>query len=151
MHFFIIFVLGYPLPTVAWFFNGNPIDIEDQKKYRLIKPAVLEIKNIMEHNIGSYECEASNIFGKTRSETYLEILGKYLHCVKSVRIRSYSGSHFPTFGLNTDQNNPKYGHFFRIVVYYQKRKVVLKNFPIFTGKHLFWNLFLIKSECLQLY
>ena len=23
------------------------------------------------------------------------------HCVKSVRIRSYSGSHFPAFGLNT--------------------------------------------------
>ena len=27
------------------------------------------------------------------------------HCVKSVRIRSYSGPHFPAFGLNTDQNN----------------------------------------------
>ena len=27
---------------------------------------------------------------------------KHLHCVKSVRIRSYSGLYFPTFGLNTD-------------------------------------------------
>ena len=27
---------------------------------------------------------------------------KHLHCVKSVRIRSYSGPHFPTFGLNMD-------------------------------------------------
>ena len=25
------------------------------------------------------------------------------HCVKSARIRSYSGSHFPTFGLNTER------------------------------------------------
>ena len=49
------------------------------------------------------------------------------HCVKSVRIRSYSGPHFPAFGLNTerygisphsvrmrenaDQNNSEYGHF----------------------------------------
>ena len=40
-------------------------------------------------------------------------------CVKSVRIRSYSGSHFPVFELNTerpeklnaDQKNTKYGHF----------------------------------------
>ena len=24
------------------------------------------------------------------------------HCVKSVRIRSYSGPHFPAFGLNTE-------------------------------------------------
>ena len=34
----------------------------------------------------------------------------YYHCVKSVRIRSYSGLHFPTFGLNTE----RYGVSFRI-------------------------------------
>ena len=41
-----------------------------------------------------------------------------LHCVKSVRIRSYSGPYFHAFGLitgrmreNTDQNNSEYGHF----------------------------------------
>ena len=43
------------------------------------------------------------------------------HCVRSVRIRSYSGSYFPAFGLNTeysvrmqehkDQNNSEYGLF----------------------------------------
>ena len=27
------------------------------------------------------------------------------HCVKSDRIRSYSGLHFPTFGLNTDRHS----------------------------------------------
>ena len=27
----------------------------------------------------------------------------YMHCVKSVRIRSYSGPHFPAFGLNTQR------------------------------------------------
>ena len=30
-----------------------------------------------------------------------------LHCIKSVRIWSYSGTHFPAFGLN----NFEYGHF----------------------------------------
>ena len=52
------------------------------------------------------------------------------HCVKSVRIRSFSGPHFPAFGLNkeeilrispysvrirenTDQKNSEYGHFSR--------------------------------------
>ena len=53
-------------------------------------------------------------------------------CVKSVHIRSYSGPHFPAFGLNTEryfvslriqysvrmrenaeQNNSEYGHFSR--------------------------------------
>ena len=42
------------------------------------------------------------------------------HCVKSVRIRSFSGPFFFAFGLNaysvrmrenTDQKNSKYGHF----------------------------------------
>ena len=48
------------------------------------------------------------------------------HCVKSVRIRSYSSPYFPSFGLNTersvsphsvrmqrntDQNNSEYGHY----------------------------------------
>ena len=36
-----------------------------------------------------------------------------LHCVKSVRIWSYSGPYFPAFRLNTDQNNSEYGHFLR--------------------------------------
>ena len=45
---------------------------------------------------------------------------RHHHCVKSVLIRSYSGPHFPAFGLNTvrmgenaDQNNSEYGHFLR--------------------------------------
>ena len=53
------------------------------------------------------------------------------HCVKSARIRSYCGPHFPAFGLNTgkysaspysvrmeenrDKNNSEYGHFSRSV------------------------------------
>ena len=36
-----------------------------------------------------------------------------MHCVKSVRIRSYSGSNFPALGLNTGQNNSEYGHVLR--------------------------------------
>ena len=53
---------------------------------------------------------------------------EYTHCVKSVRIRSYSGPYFPALGLNTDryevcddvrirentdQNNSEYKHFSR--------------------------------------
>ena len=34
------------------------------------------------------------------------------HCVKSVQIRSYSGPHFPAFGMN----NSEYGHFLRSVL-----------------------------------
>ena len=33
------------------------------------------------------------------------------HCVKRVRIRSFSGPYSPAFGLKTDQKNSKYGRF----------------------------------------
>ena len=47
----------------------------------------------------------------TRSECGALPLGKYFteskisktHCLKIVRIRSYSGPHFPAFGLNTER------------------------------------------------
>ena len=41
-----------------------------------------------------------------------------MHCVKSVRIRSYSGPHFPAFGLNTE----KYYVSFRIQSKYGKTR-----------------------------
>ena len=36
-----------------------------------------------------------------------------IHCVNSVRLRSYSLPYYPAFGLNTDQKNPEYGHLSR--------------------------------------
>ena len=36
-------------------------------------------------------------------ENVLNFFPVELHCVKSVRIRSFSGRHFPTFGLNTER------------------------------------------------
>ena len=33
------------------------------------------------------------------------------HCVKSVRIRRFSGLYFPAFGLYADQKNSEYGLF----------------------------------------
>ena len=88
------------------------------------------------------------------------------HCVKSVRIRSYSGPYFPAFGLNkethsvspysirmlenTDQNNSEYGHFSRSVSYWKNGlpldiswlfpKIMPQNIvlrSIFT-RHIFW-------------
>ena len=49
---------------------------------------------------------------------------RQIHCIKKVHIRSCSGPHFPSFGLNTercgvqmreneDQNSSEYGHFSR--------------------------------------
>ena len=35
------------------------------------------------------------------------------HCVKNIRIRSFSGPHFPTFGLNTE----RYGGHFEVIAW----------------------------------
>ena len=59
-----------------------------------------------------------------------------IHCVKSVRIRSYSGPHFPAFGLNApvrmrenaNQNNSKYGHFLRSDIVLKHLTVFLKGY-----------------------
>ena len=41
-----------------------------------------------------------------------EVRGKQFQ-EQGIRIRSYSGPHFPAFRLNTDQNNFEYEHFLR--------------------------------------
>ena len=69
-------------------------------------------------------------------QAFIFLIFKYLvhHCVKTVRIWSYSGPHFPAFGLDTerfvsvfspnaekeDQNNPEYGHFSGSNIYNQR-------------------------------
>ena len=78
-------------------------------------------------------------------DNYFGSVGKILimvlsfrHCVKSVRIRSYSGPHFPASDWyweirsislysvrtreNADQNNSKYGHFYAVRVGTSKHK-----------------------------
>ena len=44
-----------------------------------------------------------NISLKSFGFETLRLVIKGTHCVKSVRIRSNSGPHFPTFGLNTER------------------------------------------------
>ena len=56
-----------------------------------------------------------------------------IHCVKSIPIWSYSGPHFPAFGLNTerygvDQNNCEYGNIWRSDSYFNILTIlVLEN------------------------
>ena len=54
----------------------------------------------MENKLGNhYEKLCS--YHQFIARTYAII--SYLHSVKSVRVRSYSGLHFPAFGLNTER------------------------------------------------
>ena len=42
-------------------------------------------------------------FRNTHIQNHDTMKTRGIHCVKSVRIRSYSGPYFPTFGLNTER------------------------------------------------
>ena len=52
------------------------------------------------------------------------------HCVKSFRVRSFSGLYFPAFGLNTDQKNSEYGHFLRSVSFSENLANVLNGWSL---------------------
>ena len=63
--------------------------------------------------MSEYESE-----GFTCSSPYIEVFGflrkiYYGHCVKSVCIRSFSGSYSVQMQENTEQENYEYGHFSR--------------------------------------
>ena len=51
---------------------------------------------------GAKNIRTKNMIKHANSITLLQLL-QHLHCVKSVRIRSYSGLHFPAFRLNTER------------------------------------------------
>ena len=55
-------------------------------------------------------CLAQILLGSFSIPRNLSVLRKDLHCVKSVRIRSFSGPYFPTIGTNTE----RYGLLLRI-------------------------------------
>ena len=50
---------------------------------------------------------------KTRWATRIKRTVRNVHCVKSVRIRSFSGPYPVRMRKNTDQKNSEYGHLYR--------------------------------------
>ena len=48
------------------------------------------------------------------------------HCVKTVRIRSYSGPHFSAFGLNTERYS-EYRYFLRSETYLKSHKYAMRR------------------------
>ena len=75
-----------------------------------------KIKNEQEwnnsHVLKNLTRKVKNFLWTMSMKMYDKVIG--VHCVKIVRIRSYSGPYFSAFGLNTGQNNYKYGQFFQL-------------------------------------
>ena len=50
-----------------------------------------------------YEAYETECFAKKVFNYLCKLFSKYIHCVKSTHIRSYSGPYFSAFGLNTER------------------------------------------------
>ena len=136
----------------GWRFSRHP-DFREQEYFtfwpKLIYQKISETHD-PEINKPRYKSSACALNGITNPWTVflVKLLYPYsyweIHCVKSVRIRGFSGPHFPAFWLNTiirispysvqmrestDQNNSKYGHFLRSV---RRAKIFVWNIFLFS-------------------
>ena len=77
--------IGEPVPTISWYFNGVMVNISDTSKYNVSSSinetsveSFLTIMNAQSSDVGTYTCQAANIFGIDRSYGILTVNGKYL-------------------------------------------------------------------------
>ena len=67
-------VTGNPEPTVAWSRMNN----ETEVSHSAVSGKMLRLRNVKGNDAGIYRCSATNILGKARAETQLEVNGKSL-------------------------------------------------------------------------
>ena len=76
--------VGIPIPYIRWYFNGVMVNLSDSSKYNSssmylnesIIESSLNILNAESSDVGTYTCEAENIFGTDRSLAVLTVNGK---------------------------------------------------------------------------
>ena len=118
------------------------------------------------HDLGkkTYSLEWEHSFAHLLKYSFGMFLKSFFHCVKSVRIRSFSGPHFPAFGLNTpylsllvqkrentDQKISKYGHFSRCVCCQEVplNKIVFRTLSNIHGGTFLWEFFFLAFNCFR--
>ena len=68
---------GYPAPDVQWFKDTIRVVSNDQVTF--YENGRLLIKRVSIQDDGQYECLASNIAGKDKKTTNLDVVGKLVH------------------------------------------------------------------------
>ena len=74
---------GEPLPTISWYFNGDPLGPANGTKYMFTdRPfatsvmSVLNIRNLEASDAGTYTCDATNVVSADTSSGVLTVNGK---------------------------------------------------------------------------
>ena len=96
-------------PMVFWYLQGvQKWDIDVKWVKKLLGTQTLNITKLVALRFGlsTKHGEIFNLINNQIRSYHNNIPGYFLstfHCAKSVHIRSYSGPHFPAFGLNTER------------------------------------------------
>ena len=83
---FICQVIGEPIPTITWYFNGTLVDEANTMKYTISMmsfnattiSSTLAILNVESPDVGTYSCDASNIVSSDTSSAVLTVNGKFI-------------------------------------------------------------------------
>ena len=74
---------GEPLPTISWYFNGDPLGPANSTKYmftdRPLATSVMNVLNIMDleaSDAGTYTCDATNVVSAATSSGILTVNGE---------------------------------------------------------------------------
>ena len=74
--FFSCQVVGEPVPTISWYFNGTALEQADTTKY-IITNNTLDIVNVESSDAGTYTCNATNVVSSDTSSGVLTVNGKF--------------------------------------------------------------------------
>ena len=77
---------GEPVPTISWYFNGNPVNQANTMKYTIsMMPSntttissTLTIMNVQSSDVGTYTCNATNVVSTDTSSGVLTVNGELL-------------------------------------------------------------------------
>ena len=74
---------GEPLPTISWYFNGDPLGPFNTTKYMFTsRPfaksvmSVLNIRDLELSDVGTYTCNATNVVSSDTSSGVLTVNGE---------------------------------------------------------------------------
>ena len=71
---------GEPIPTISWYFNDVPVDVNDTMKYEFISPfaglSLLRIYRVQSSDVGTYTCNVTNLISSDTSSGVLTVNGE---------------------------------------------------------------------------
>ena len=83
---FICQATGEPVPTISWYFNGTPVNIDtDVDKYEISEieinittiSSMLTIISVESSDVGTYTCNATNVVSSGNSSGVLTVNGEH--------------------------------------------------------------------------